>query len=174
MLAILVYWFFIFSLWFLSCVDEHGIDMWSVGTVIYELFTGHVLFPGRMNNDMLRLMMLCKGRFSNKMLKAHFKSYEAMKMEPHFDTSNLSMIDVKFRQYEKDRVTGKVVMKLVDINPNPAVKLSASLLSSKAGSDDRAIVSNLSDLLEKMFNLDPAKRLTIDEAIKHPIFSISK
>jgi len=151
--------------------------MWSVGTVIYELFTGHVLFPGRMNNDMLRLMMLNKGRFSNKMLKAHFKSYEAMKMEPHFDTTNPStLIDVKFRQFEKDRVTGKMIMKLVDIspNPNPAVKLSTSLLSSKAGSDDRKIVSNLSDLLEKMFNLDPTKRLTIDEAVKHSVFNIVK
>ena len=32
-------------------------DMWSVGCVLYELFTGKILFPGRTNNEMLKLMM---------------------------------------------------------------------------------------------------------------------
>ena len=36
-------------------------DMWSVGCVIYELFTGHILFPGKTNNEMLKLMMDVKG-----------------------------------------------------------------------------------------------------------------
>lgn len=36
-------------------------DMWSIGCVIYELFTGQILFPGRTNNEMLKLMMDVKG-----------------------------------------------------------------------------------------------------------------
>ena len=32
-------------------------DMWSVGCVLYELFTGKILFPGRTNNEMLKQMM---------------------------------------------------------------------------------------------------------------------
>ena len=32
-------------------------DMWSIGSVIYELYTGRILFPGHSNNEMLRLMM---------------------------------------------------------------------------------------------------------------------
>jgi serine/threonine-protein kinase PRP4 len=44
-------------------------DMWSVGCVLYELFTGKILFPGRTNNDMLKLMMDVKGPFPKKMLK---------------------------------------------------------------------------------------------------------
>jgi serine/threonine protein kinase len=44
-------------------------DMWSVGCVLYELFTGKILFPGRTNNEMLKLMMDVKGPFPKKMLK---------------------------------------------------------------------------------------------------------
>lgn len=33
---------------------DYPMDMWSIGCVLYELFTGRILFPGRTNNDMLR------------------------------------------------------------------------------------------------------------------------
>ena len=44
-------------------------DMWSVGCVLFELFTGKILFPGQSNNTMLKLMMDVKGPFPKKMLK---------------------------------------------------------------------------------------------------------
>ena len=39
----------------------YAMDMWSLGCVIYETFTGQYLFPGRTNNAMLKLMMDVKG-----------------------------------------------------------------------------------------------------------------
>lgn len=30
---------------------DHGLDMWSVGCTIYELYTGKILFPGSSNNQ---------------------------------------------------------------------------------------------------------------------------
>ena len=50
------------------CAD-HALDIWSVGCVIYELFTGKILFPGKTNNEMLKLIMDVKGPFPKKMLK---------------------------------------------------------------------------------------------------------
>ena len=52
----------------LVCAD-HALDIWSVGCVIYELFTGKILFPGKTNNEMLKLIMDVKGPFPKKMLK---------------------------------------------------------------------------------------------------------
>jgi len=80
---------------------DRAIDMWSVCLCLYELFTGHVMFPGRSNNEMLRLIMAIKGRFGTKQLKAHFRSYEVLSIEPHFEA------DYRFRHYEADPVTGK-------------------------------------------------------------------
>jgi serine/threonine protein kinase len=48
---------------------DTAMDMWSVGCVLYELFTGKILFPGRTNNEMLKHMMAMKGPFPKKMLR---------------------------------------------------------------------------------------------------------
>lgn len=148
----------------MKAVDDHSIDLWSIGTCLYELFTGHVLFTGRTNNDMLRLMMAVKGRFPNKLLRAHFRAYENLNLDPHFDA------DLKFKQWDIDPVSGKPLMKLVDIAA-PAINLSTTLLSAKAGSDDRRLVVQLADLLDKSLSLDPSKRIGVLDALRHPFFT---
>lgn len=45
---------------------DYGIDMWSVGCTLYELYTGKILFPGKTNNHMLKLAMDLKGKMPNK------------------------------------------------------------------------------------------------------------
>jgi serine/threonine-protein kinase PRP4 len=32
-----------------------AIDMWSIGCTLFELYTGHFLFPGQNNNQMIHL-----------------------------------------------------------------------------------------------------------------------
>jgi serine/threonine-protein kinase PRP4 len=58
------------------------------------------MFPGRTNNEMLRLMMAVKGKFMNKQVRTHLRAYEVLSLEPHFDP------DLRFRQYEMDQITG--------------------------------------------------------------------
>jgi serine/threonine protein kinase len=58
----------------------------------------------------------------------------------------------------------------------PSFFLSCSYLfflfsSDKAGADDIKLVNQLIDLLEKGLTLDPSKRLTVSEALKHPFFA---
>lgn len=66
-----------------------------MGCVIYELFTGKILFPGRSNNEMLKLMMDVKGAFPKKMLK------RGQFVNQHFeDDPNMS-----FALQEEDPVT---------------------------------------------------------------------
>ena len=75
---------------------DSSLDTWSIGCTLYELYTGKILFPGRSNNQMLLLMMECKGRFNSKMIKkAKFGSN-------YFDDMG------GFESVEKDRVTGGV------------------------------------------------------------------
>jgi serine/threonine protein kinase len=63
-----------------SRLADFPMDMWSVGCVLYELFTGKILFPGRSNNEMLKLMMDVKGPFPKKMLK---KVSSSSSRQPH-------------------------------------------------------------------------------------------
>jgi len=78
---------------------DHPMDVWSIGCVIYELFTGRILFPGRSNNEMLKHMMDVKGAFPKKMLKrAEFRAQ-------HFeDDPNMS-----FCLMETDPLTNRAV-----------------------------------------------------------------
>jgi serine/threonine protein kinase len=48
---------------------DEQIDIWSVGCCLAEMYTGKILFPGRTNNEMLKLFMDIKGPFPKKMLK---------------------------------------------------------------------------------------------------------
>ena len=75
---------------------DFGIDVWSIGCTLFELYTGKILFTGRSNNQMLRAIMECRGKFSHKILrKAEFAAL-------HFDDL------LNFRSVEKDRLTNKV------------------------------------------------------------------
>lgn len=75
---------------------NYAIDVWSIGCTLFELYTGKILFTGRTNNQMLRSIMECRGKFSHKILrKAQFAGL-------HFDDL------LNFRSVDKDRLSGKV------------------------------------------------------------------
>ena len=75
---------------------DFAIDVWSVGCTLYELYTGKILFTGRTNNQMLRSIMDCRGKFTTKMLK------RSQFAHVHFDEM------ANFRSVEQDKLTGKV------------------------------------------------------------------
>jgi serine/threonine-protein kinase PRP4 len=75
---------------------DFAIDIWSIGCTLYELYTGKILFTGRSNNQMLRSIMDCRGRFPVKMLK------RAQFAHIHFDEM------ANFLSVEPDKLTGKV------------------------------------------------------------------
>ena len=92
--------FFTLSLFYsvIGAKYSFGIDAWSVASTIYELYTGKILFPGKSNNEMLKLMMELKGKMPHKMAR------KGMFREAHFDSS------MNFLYHEVDKVTEKVWM----------------------------------------------------------------
>ena len=75
---------------------DYGIDLWSVGTTVYELYTGKIMFPGKNNNDMLKLMMDYRGKMPNKMVR------KGSLRDQHFDDN------CNFLYHEVDKVTQRV------------------------------------------------------------------
>jgi serine/threonine-protein kinase PRP4 len=134
---------------------DHPLDIWSVGCCLYELYTGKVLFPGATNNDMLRLHMELKGPFPKKMLrKGGFT-------DQHFDQ------DLNFHATEEDPVTKKTIKRLI-LNIKP--KDIGSIILGSPGEDPK-MLADFKDLLDKMFVLDPDKRLTVSQALSHPFIT---
>ncbi|XP_043112719.1 serine/threonine-protein kinase PRP4 homolog [Puntigrus tetrazona] len=135
---------------------DYGIDMWSVGCTLYELYTGKILFPGKTNNHMLKLAMDLKGKLPNKMVrKGLFK-------DQHFDQN------VNFLYTEVDKVTEREKITVMS-TINPTKDLSVDMVGRQAlPEDQRKKVFQLKDLLDQILMLDPAKRITINQALQHP------
>ncbi|KAF8507622.1 kinase-like domain-containing protein [Gautieria morchelliformis] len=137
---------------------DASLDVWSIGCTLYELYTGKILFPGRSNNHMLRLMMELKGRFNSKMIK------KAKFGDVYFDNMG------GFQSVEKDKVTGGDVTRTMHIS-KPSRDLRARLMptaSAKLKDDEAKMVHSFIDLLDKCLVLDPARRLTPKDALMHP------
>ncbi|KAI5104006.1 serine/threonine-protein kinase PRP4-like [Silurus meridionalis] len=135
---------------------DYGIDMWSVGCTLYELYTGKILFPGKTNNHMLKLAMDLKGKMPNKMIrKGLFK-------DQHFDQN------LNFLYTEVDKVTEREkVTVMSSINPTKDL-LNDMVGRQRLPEDQRKKVIQLKDLMDQILVLDPAKRISINQALQHP------
>ncbi|KAJ8272717.1 hypothetical protein GJAV_G00092580 [Gymnothorax javanicus] len=134
---------------------DYGIDMWSVGCTLYELYTGKILFPGKTNNHMIKLAMDLKGKMPNKMIrKGIFK-------DQHFDQN------LNFLYIEVDKVTEREKVTVMStINPTKDL-LTDMIGCQRLPEDQRKKVVQLKDLLDQILMLDPAKRISINQALQH-------
>ncbi|KIW53097.1 hypothetical protein, variant [Exophiala xenobiotica] len=137
---------------------DYGIDMWSIGCTLYELYTGKILFTGRNNNGMLRAIMECRGKFPHKLLRRGTLAYD------YFDDL------LNFRAQEVDKVTGRTVVRMIDIKPKPVKDLRSRLIpkDKRLDEQERKELELFIDLLDKCLDLRPEKRITPNEALKHP------
>jgi len=137
----------------------YGVDMWSVGCTIYEVYTGKILFPGNSNNQMLKYFMDLKGKMPNKLArKGAFK-------DNHFDAS------CNFLYREVDKITEKEkVVTMSTINQSRDL-LKELIGNQELPSEQLKKVTQLRDLLDKILVLDPSKRITTSQALAHPFIS---
>ncbi|KOC67439.1 Serine/threonine-protein kinase PRP4 like protein, partial [Habropoda laboriosa] len=134
---------------------DFGIDMWSVGCTIYELYTGKIMFSGKTNNQMLKFFMDLKGKMPNKLIrKGTFK-------DEHFDSN------CNFLYHEVDKVTERE--KVVVMSTLPATRdLGGELGGNSLPPEQSRKVGQLKDLLERTLMLDAGKRITVNHALAHP------
>ena len=141
---------------------SHPMDLWSIGCCLYELYTGAIAFQGRSNNEMMMKFIEVKGPVPRKLLrKAAFR-------ENHYDNDGM------FSLVEEDPVTNRQIRRLIrDAKPTNDVAVTLAAHDRNLGEAERRKVSQLADMLDKMFNFDPEKRLTVSQALTHPFIKES-
>ncbi|GFE53655.1 CMGC DYRK PRP4 kinase [Babesia ovis] len=139
------------------------IDVWSAAATIYELATGDILFPGRTNNHMLKLMMDIKGKVPNRVIRAGQLSSQ------HFD-DNLDFIYLSRDSFSR-KDTAKIVRDFsVKRGITDALLDRQPWIKGNSPKKDAMVrkLRQLGDLLERCLAIDPQKRLSADEALQHP------
>ena len=137
---------------------DYAIDMWSIGCTLFELYTGRILFAGADNNQMLRAIQECRGKFPIRMLK------RSTLAEKHFD------FDGNFFSQERDKITGKATMRQINFNKTaPGKDLRARLSGNTKGMKPEEVKEHAAfvDLMDKCLQLDPPRRISPNEALRH-------
>eukprot|EP00045_Choanoeca_perplexa_P011571 m.123462 g.123462 ORF g.123462 m.123462 type:complete len:139 (+) comp15679_c0_seq1:1803-2219(+) len=81
--------------------------------------------------------------------------------------------DGKFKFEEVDKITKKVKISMLSL-AKPSKDLKSLLLRNhKLSADEEVHFNNFRDLLEKMLMVDPDKRISAKDALKHP-FIVTK
>ncbi|KAI1454357.1 kinase-like protein [Annulohypoxylon moriforme] len=139
---------------------DYAVDMWSIGCTLYELYTGKILFTGDSNNQMLKAIMEIRGKFSTKLYKRGELSHM------HFDEVG------NFISHERDKALGKTTVRTLAV-VKPTRDLRTRLLAASGGMNDveSRDLNHFVDLLERCLTLNPDKRITPTEALKHPFFT---
>ncbi|KAH0285021.1 kinase-like protein, partial [Aureobasidium sp. EXF-3399] len=146
----------------LGIKHDYAIDMWSIGCTLFELYTGKICFTGSTNNQMLKAILECRGKIPNRMLKR--SEFWSQHFEP----------DGTFLSQEIDNVTRREVVRRMNITRTvPAKELKARLFASSKGLSpaDAKELNLFADLLDKCLAVDPVRRITPTDALKHPFIS---
>jgi serine/threonine-protein kinase PRP4 len=179
-----------------------SVDVWAAGCTLAELFSGHVLFPGRTNNEMLRLIVAARGRVPKRMLKrarfraAHFDERTNMLLvhqppPPQSSSSSspsssppLSLL----LAHEMGAVAGQqplvraVAMPQQEPTPDKFLEVTMMLPQSQLLSGGSALVAErrrrhvvqqFGDFLCRCLAVDPTRRLTAAAALSHPFFTVA-
>ena len=140
------------------------IDMWSLGCVLFELFTALPLFPGQNEYQMIELITTMLGKIPDNILEnstkksMFFLKNGMLKSEQQYyidnGFANVPQTDFNYRYFMKPNL--KNVILEYGKNSEKGIK--------KKEKDKRLIFY---DFLNKILKIDPEKRLTPAEALKH-------
>ncbi|KAK0620956.1 kinase-like domain-containing protein [Immersiella caudata] len=139
---------------------DYAVDMWSIGCTLYELYTGKILFTGDSNNQMLKNIMEIRGKLSQKLYR------RGQLAGLHFDEQG------NFLSVERDKVYGKTTVRtLAVVKPTRDLRTRLLAASSDLSDAETRELNHFVDLLERCLTLNPDKRLTPSEALRHPFFT---
>ncbi|KAJ1502471.1 U4/U6 small nuclear ribonucleoprotein prp4 [Coelomomyces lativittatus] len=126
------------------------------------MFTGKILFPGRTNNHMLKLHMELKGKLSHKMIKRGQFGHKYF--DEHWNFCSL----------EFDKLSGKEIVKSLQLKSATSdlkTRLPKSYLGTGYSEEDHRMLLQFIDLLDKCLQLNPEKRITPLESLRHPFIT---
>ncbi|CAO3645340.1 unnamed protein product [Cunninghamella echinulata] len=123
-------------------------DVWSIGCILVEFFTGDALFHTHDNLEHLAMMEVVIGKFPQQMTKM-----TGREIQKYFRDGKLIYPDAKTPRQSRQYVRNlKTLSQLI----HPHTQYNIQFM----------------DLIKKMLVYDPNNRITAREALRHPFFTL--
>lgn len=155
---------------------NEAIDTWSLGCVIAELFLGWPLYPGSSEYDQIRYISQTQGLPSDHLLTNGSKSLKFFKkvlssttglLEWKMKTANEHEQETKLKSQEARKYIFNCLDEIAQVNM-PSNLVGNERVAEKI---DRY---EFTDLLKRTLVIDPDKRITPDEALRHPFITLAR
>lgn len=153
----------------LGCQYDYRVDIWSLGCIVFELFTGNVLFQNNSIQELLsRVLGICgplpeevfrTGRHVSKFFTKEKMIYQEIEEEKALDNRHLSeeMIElIKLARKNKKKIRLLIPKK--------------SCLRARMHCNDLIFV----DFVKSLLDPDKDRRPTVTEALRHPFITECK
>ncbi|XP_063301065.1 uncharacterized protein LOC134600027 [Pelobates fuscus] len=152
---------------------SEAIDMWSVGCIMAELFTGYPLYPGSSEYDQIRYITETQGLPPDNMLNLGAKTEDYFRNDSECEVLLWSLKSENHYEYEtgiSPVETRRYVFSSLD-------DMRKVLLPLKLVSSDTLVemgdVWQFIDLLKEMLTMDPDKRITPIGLLSHPFITMA-
>ena len=162
------------------------IDIWSIGCILGELYLGTPLMPGNSNYDQLYKINILIGECPQKMIENSWKKNMYFIKDNSTDNYKIKKPDEFFSEYPKapkiDYDIPKNMKNLDDlINIKKDIKNKSLLHKSMHNSSLSLNSSNTKEdlvalihLMKCMLQIDPDKRWSCKQCLKHPFLTKEK
>ncbi|KAG2228842.1 hypothetical protein INT48_000963 [Thamnidium elegans] len=154
-----------------------AIDMWSFGCIVAELYLGLPIFPGSSEYNQLTRIIEAVGNIPDYMIVSgkhghrYFnRSRSDLASEFHYTLKDIKQYSQERKKSEKPSKRYFSTFKLDELilkYPMPRNKNLTGLEEEK----EMKTRHHLLDFLKKVLTIDPQKRMTPQEAAKHPFIS---
>ena len=133
------------------CLWDQKSDIWSIGCILVELYTGEMLFSTHNDEEQLCLMEKCCGHYPNWMIN-------------NTRNEQLKKIFLDCNRHKEDKVLDIRLTKHYD-------KIKEALLNQRTIEESICNKhSEFCDFIKFLLKIDPKKRPTAKEALRHSFF----
>jgi len=139
------------------------LDIWSAGCAFIEMYTGKILFTGETNNDILKSHIEVCGKVPRRLQRQGIFTGE------HFDSDGVFL-----HNELTDKVTRKRTQRSMP-NLTQTREIYPLLLrphgkhGTKTDAKLREDLSHFANLVGRALTMDPKKRITAEDALKHRV-----
>ena len=144
---------------------DYEIDIWSVGCILCELYTGNPIFPGSEEMEQINYIMRILGPPEDK------EKYKENSFKSRF------FFDSEFNQdFEELENVKKYSKKEIKFNLKNYLNIYNNINTESSPRANLIFFDNFIDFISKCLEWDPKKRLNPEEGLMHPfiIYNLSE